>query len=170
MRLIDFALSNRQTAVSLDMELVRRAADFIFQDHAVEQVRISISVVDDTEMSELHGRFLADPTTTDVLTFVDQESDILDIEIVANGAYALREGIDLGWTGEQELLLYVIHGMLHGLGMDDQTPNDREAMFEAQRETLRKLGLDPLEVSRVVRLDAAEDAWCDPISGRSCND
>jgi probable rRNA maturation factor len=168
MALIDFAISNRQDLVSLDTNLVRRAAEIIFQDITAAEIQISISLVDDAEMSELHGRYLADRTTTDVLTFVDQETDILSIEIVANGPYALREGTERGWSGEQELLLYVIHGMLHGIGMDDKTSADREAMFEAQRNTLNQLGLDPLVVRRVVQWSSAEEVADRPASERPC--
>jgi probable rRNA maturation factor len=49
----------------------------------------------------------------------------------------------LPWEVADELVLYVVHGVLHIGGMDDQAPEDRAAMRAAERAVLERLGLDP---------------------------
>lgn len=169
---IELSVCNRQHEVNLDPSPLTRAANFIFRDFIGEQVSICVSLTDDMEMSELHLRHLSDPSTTDVLTFVEEEEDKIEIEIIANAALARREAQALGWAPEHELLLYVIHGMLHGAGMDDQTAADRELMFSRQREVLIELGLNPLVVRRIVDVAAGSetDSSVSPFVAAPCDD
>lgn len=93
-----------------------------------------MALVDDREIARVHGRFLGDPTPTDVITFPDGE-------IVVSGETAKREAEKLGIRPLQELLLYVVHGCLHLRGFDDRTEGERRRMRAAERRALKRLGL-----------------------------
>ncbi len=43
---------------------------------------------------------------------------------------------------DDELLLYVIHGVLHLVGFDDQTPAAQQEMRCAERQYLKQLGVE----------------------------
>lgn len=109
-------------------------------------------------MIDLHGRSLGLPETTDVLTF-----DLLDpSEKRAMGSACSQSGskqlgIDTdiyvcvdeaarlsgpgGYPVERELLLYVLHGVLHCLGYDDHTDEGWEAMHQKEDEILKAVGV-----------------------------
>ena len=55
----------------------------------------------------------------------------------------LRLAVRWGWAAEDELLLYLIHGMLHLVGVDDATPKQREEMRRREAECLAAFGLKP---------------------------
>jgi probable rRNA maturation factor len=79
-----------------------------------------------------------------VLSFVldsDDEAQSLDGEIITSADYAAREALRYGWTTDDELLLYVIHGCLHLVGHDDHTPEGRAAMRAAETRHLAEFGL-----------------------------
>jgi probable rRNA maturation factor len=82
---------------------------------------------------------------TDVLSFIlerDEAAKSLDGEIIASADYAAREAIRT--TAGPQTTNYccnVIHGCLHLVGHDDQTPDGLAAMRAAESEHLARFGL-----------------------------
>lgn len=99
-----------------------------------------VRVVQDPEMCAAHEEFLDDPTTTDVLTFDMSDEDGLDVDIVVCLDEARRRSTDLGHPVRQELLLYVVHGLLHCAGYDDHDEAERAAMHAREDEILEQIG------------------------------
>lgn len=90
---------------------------------------VEVSVVSDETIAEVHGEFLEDPTPTDVITFHHGE-------ILVSEDTARREGPSHGKTFPEELLLYVIHGLLHLNGHVDGSEPERTEMHRRQEEIL----------------------------------
>lgn len=101
--------------------------------------RLAVRLVDDAQMSVLHDRHMQDPSTTDVLTFVD--GDEADVALCVDEAR--RRSEELGHELRRELLLYALHGMLHAAGMDDRTPEDFARMHAEEDRLLTAVGLQP---------------------------
>ncbi len=93
---------------------------------------VEISLVDDATIARIHGEFMGDPTTTDVITFHHGE-------ILVSVDTARREGPGHGNTPEEETLLYIIHGLLHLNGHSDLREPDRTEMHLAQEAILDRL-------------------------------
>jgi probable rRNA maturation factor len=93
---------------------------------------VEVSLVSDTEIARVHGKFLGDESPTDVITFQHGE-------IMASVDTAAREAAARGGTTEAELLLYLIHGLLHLNGHLDDTPESRAAMTRVQESILRRV-------------------------------
>jgi probable rRNA maturation factor len=93
---------------------------------------VEISLVSDEAIAAVHGEFMDDPTPTDVITFHHGE-------ILVSSETAMREACAHGHTHEEELLLYIVHGLLHLNGYDDLTPSARDRMHRRQDEILRQL-------------------------------
>lgn len=94
---------------------------------------IEVSVLSDSEIAAVHGQFLEDPTPTDVITFHHGEI-LISVETAA------RQGPEHGLDYQQELALYLIHGLLHLAGWDDHEPSEAAQMaFEQERILLKVL-------------------------------
>lgn len=102
---------------------------------------VEVAVVSDRVIAGVHGRFLGDPTPTDVITFQHGEI-VTSADTAAARAQELGEGI------ERELALYIVHGLLHLLGHDDKEPRGREAMAAAQERVLREATGDAVDRPR----------------------
>jgi len=76
---------------------------------------LSVALVDDDRMKELHESYYRKSGTTDVLTF-DYEDDTL--EIVLNPYQHARQAPDVGNTFNEEVAENLSHGYLHGQGYD----------------------------------------------------
>jgi probable rRNA maturation factor len=104
---------------------------------------VRAAVVSDGEMAAAHEKFCGIPGTTDVLTFDEspEASGVLDVDILVCLDEARRQGQALGHPPERELLLYIVHGVLHCLGYDDHDEASAEAMHRREDELLEQAGI-----------------------------
>jgi len=132
-------ITNRQKTLPVDRRRMRRAVLAILRDAEISEAKISVAIVDDQTIANLHRQFLGDPEPTDVLSFVLERSEqSLEGEVVASADTARTCAPKYKSTPEEELLLYVIHGTLHLAGYDDATPRQRAVMRGRERKYLRE--------------------------------
>jgi len=108
---------------------------------------LSIALVGDRRMAELHEQFLGVAGPTDVLTFpleADRRGRALSGEVVVCVPEARRRGAAEGTGLKQEVLLYALHGLLHLCGFDDRTRSGFAAMHRTEDAILTTLGIGPI--------------------------
>ncbi|MEO0445190.1 MAG: rRNA maturation RNase YbeY [Verrucomicrobiota bacterium] len=93
---------------------------------------VEVSFLDDDEIAAQHDQFLDDPTATDVITF-------LHGELLISAETAQREAAERKTPLERELMLYLIHGLLHLHGYLDGTETDRTVMTRVQEGLLEDI-------------------------------
>ena len=135
---------------AVDADLLRRAAAAALQQQEAPPAALSLLITDDETVRRLNARYRGIDAPTDVLSFEDGSTDpetgalyLGDIVIAYPRAAAQAEAG--GHAVGDELTLLVVHGVLHLLGHDHATPEEKARMWAAQREVLRALGcpLDP---------------------------
>ncbi|MGD9518833.1 MAG: rRNA maturation RNase YbeY [Armatimonadota bacterium] len=127
---------------AVDEDLVRRAAEAAQRVAGGNMDELSVVLLDDVAMAVLNRRLLGRDETTDVIAFeAEQDPDALRSEIYVNTDAAARQGPEYGHDFVWELCFLVAHGVLHALGYDDNTEEERERMFALQEEALSNLGL-----------------------------
>lgn len=131
----------------------------------VEQVAsavLSITVVDNAAIHEINREHLQHDYPTDVISFqldwscpdasADERAQLfsgrsegasVEGEIIVSAEYASEMAAECGWSVQNELTLYAIHGMLHICGYDDLTVNEKDIMRSRERAILLGLGLTP---------------------------
>jgi len=90
------------------------------------------------EHCAVHGKFLNDPSPTDVMAFPYGDEDLFG-EILVNLDMAADQAKRRHLPIQQEVELYVVHGALHLLGFDDQDEPSRAAMRAAEKRVLAEL-------------------------------
>lgn len=125
---------------------IAAAARWIAEQFALRKLYASIAIVDDQTMRQLNAERLGHDWPTDVISFVlDEFDDRVEGEVIASAETAAQVCSVAGWRAMDELLLYIVHGLLHVAGMDDIEPEDRQAMRLMERECLLALGLAQAE-------------------------
>jgi len=105
---------------------------------------MSLVLVNDATMSDLHQRYMNLPGPTDVLTFpidVDARGKSLAGEVYVCVPEARRRAKEHGTRAADELLLYALHGMLHLCGFDDRTPAEFNRMHRTEDRILTRIGV-----------------------------
>lgn len=94
---------------------------------------IAVRVVGDTDISEMHARYLGDASVTDIVTFpYDDEDGVQGGDMAISADTAAENAAENGWSLREEIEFLVIHGLLHILGWHDATADARQAMLEHQ--------------------------------------
>jgi probable rRNA maturation factor len=143
-------VANEQAKLAIDESRIVAAVHTVLASSDFSSANISIAVVDDPTMHELNNQYLKHDYPTDVLSFVlDDSTDTLDGEVIVSADTAIREAAEAGWSADNELLLYVIHGTLHLIGHDDHEPSGQTEMVAAEASCLKQLDLElPKDRSR----------------------
>ena len=130
-------------------EIFERAALAALQQQAVDSGQdLTVAVDDDARLHALNQEFLDIDAPTDVLSFpagegeFDPETGTAYLgDIVISYPRALEQAIAAGHSVNDELMLLVVHGVLHLLGHDHAEPDEKAVMWAAQTEILQSLGV-----------------------------
>ncbi len=126
--------------------LLRRAVRHAATREGLRAGRVCLRVVGRRAMSALHGRYLANPAPTDVLTFdlgTDRVAGWIEGDVVICADVArIRAGARARPSAAcAELALYAVHGVLHLAGYDDKSPRGFTRMHAREDELLVELGI-----------------------------
>lgn len=132
-----------QHALEFDESCLKQAAANVLEEAGLRDGSLSIAVVDDPTIHALNRQYLEHDYPTDVLSFLlDRKGERLEGEVIVSADTARRVAGEIGWPAEHELLLYVVHGVLHLVGHDDATDELRAAMRDAERRHLTRFGVE----------------------------
>ncbi len=115
---------------------------------------LTLRVTDDVEIRQLNLRHRGEDQTTDVLSFrhaedcLSWELNIPDLrqelgDLILSRPYLERSACTAGTSLAAEFLLCFVHGLLHLLGWDHDTPERTRAMFQLQDRLVRAMGYEP---------------------------
>lgn len=140
---IELSLANEQSAHAVDGRKLMGAARRVLADSKFKTAKVSLAVVDDAAIHALNRQYLQHDWPTDVLSFVlDAEGTHLSGEVILSADTAARTAAEGGWSPGDEQLLYVIHGVLHLVGLDDQSEAQARNMRAAERFYLEECGVE----------------------------
>ena len=114
----------RPACANLDRTRLADVARRVLVAEGVARAEVSIAVVDDRTIQDVNRRHLDHDWPTDVISFALSEAgeDILSGELIVSAETAARMAARDGGDPWTELVLYVIHGLLHlWRGIDDLT-------------------------------------------------
>ena len=129
---------NSQNLINFDLEYVKSKVDVACQLCVRESKEsaplkeldsVEISIIDDKQIAKVHGEFMDDPSPTDVITFDYGE-------ILVSAETALSNSEEMQVSLENEILLYIIHGMLHLGGYLDGSNAEFKEMKSLQEMIL----------------------------------
>jgi probable rRNA maturation factor len=141
-----------ESGISVDESLIASVARFALDAmHVSPAAELSILVVTEEVMSELHERWMEEPGPTDVMSFpMDDLADesrrpdapdpgpALLGDIVLCPEFAKAQARTAGHGLADELHLLTVHGVLHLLGHDHAEPDEEREMFALQNQLLTR--------------------------------
>jgi probable rRNA maturation factor len=98
---------------------------------------LEVALVDDATSDRVHRDFMDIEGPTDVITFHHGEI-VIGVEV------ALRQAEEFGEPLPREILRYLVHGLLHLSGHEDEEPAERASMESAQESIVARLWTEDL--------------------------
>lgn len=127
----------------LTEESVLSLMNHILAEEGIEEPwLLGIQFVDDPTMQAAHAEFMDIDEPTDIMTFpyADDDdswgSDQQGGDLIISVDRARANARDAGWEEEDELFFLITHGLLHLLGWNDLTNDDRTRMLARQQELM----------------------------------
>ena len=136
-------ISNECQNINFNEAIIYNAALTTLKAHDSVDCEVSILLTDDAEIQVLNHQYRHIDGPTDVLAFAMREGIGGDLnpqllgDLVISVPTAQRQSIAHGHSLDIELAILSVHGTLHLLGYDHQTPEEAEIMFEKQETLLR---------------------------------
>ena len=136
-----------ESDVDVDIEALGAQARFVLDRLRIHpQAELSVLLVDEAAMTELHVRWMNEPGPTDVLSFPmdelrqpqddDEPEPGMLGDVVLCPQVAVRQALAAGHHRDDELALLLTHGILHLLGYDHAEPDEHAEMFGLQARLL----------------------------------
>jgi probable rRNA maturation factor len=139
---------------AIQPDQLTRAVELTLQRffHSSELPALTLVITDNETIQQLNHQYRGIAAPTDVLSFANPpDPDFPGSDQAYLGdvimAYPLAEAQAQagGHTPEQELTLLAVHGTLHLLGFDHDTPANKMEMWAVQQEIMAELGLGHIQ-------------------------
>ncbi len=137
-------IENRSGHLAPEAE-IKKLLEFSFKELGLHpDCDLSLAFINDTEMEQLHLKWMNLPGSTDVMSFPMDElkpnhpdPGILG-DIVISPIFARTQAEKAGHSFEHEVKILAAHGLLHLLGYDHQEVSEEKIMFELQEDLVKR--------------------------------
>ena len=154
---------NNESGMAADEDALRELAQYVIGQMETHPLAdLSMLLVDEAHMTNLHEKWMDEPGPTDVLSFPmdelrphsmagpnrsrgresDEPEPVLLGDVVLCPQVAAVQARQHGQSTQAELELLTVHGVLHLLGYDHADPEEEAEMFGLQNELLRDWRLE----------------------------
>jgi len=139
------SLVNRCRSVRFSETRIRQGIRHVLRRCGVKSCHLEVAILGDLRMARLNEQWLGHDGPTDVIAFdlrdpPDRRAGRLVGQISVCGALARRRAARMGLKPAAELMLYIVHGLLHLLGYDDSTEKLAAEMHRRTDQLLSELG------------------------------
>ena len=142
---MEILIQDLQKKIPIRPQRIARLIKTILRKKGIRSCQLSVVFVSPQRMRAINERYLKHSYTTDVLTFNFIKSSNLSLlgrsingEIIISPLMARHNARLYQTTTDHEIVLYLIHGILHLLGFDDHRPRD---ILKMRREEKKLLAL-----------------------------
>jgi probable rRNA maturation factor len=153
MLIIDFIDETNKVTEEQKKELEQLLQVAAKMENVPDEAELSITFVDNARIQEINREYRDKDKPTDVISFAMEELGEGEVEIIGADMPTILGDIiisipktreqaeEYGHSFMRELGFLTVHGFLHLLGYDHETPEDEQEMFGKQREILESYGL-----------------------------
>jgi len=148
-------IANRQKFLEIENDEFVRIVEQSLKHEKIVDAEISVAFVDNDEIHRLNDKFLKHDFATDVLSFLysaeanrREAQPLLEGEIIVSTEMACAVAKKYAWSAKDEAILYLVHGLLHLIGYDDDTDDHISVMRQKELEILETWGIvEPIKTS-----------------------
>jgi len=132
-----------QKKIPIRLPQIKRAVKVILKEKNISQGELSLVFVTGERIKSFNKKFLHRNYSTDVLAFERQgkrKQGEIRGDIVISIDTARKNAQRFKTSLAYEIVLYVVHGILHLLGFDDHKPTDIKKMRREEQKLMNHLG------------------------------
>ncbi len=143
---MEVLIRNTQRKIKLDTSELKSRTETVLKSLALEKTELSILITNDTKIRELNYNYRGLDKPTDVLSFsqdeetIDETGNRLLGDVVLSAEMACLQAKEHHLSLDQEIMLLIIHGVLHLSGYDhEQSQKDAVIMKKKTKFLFQEL-------------------------------
>ena len=149
---MDIPIHNQQNKISIGHVISGAIKKVVRQtlkkESLLKNSRIAICLVSHQRIRKINLKYLGKDTLTDVISFDLTDETLkskggIAADIIISTQAAISNARIFKTTYLYELLLYVVHGLLHVLGYDDSNKKQSRLMQQKAQAILKKINVHP---------------------------
>jgi len=143
-------ITDLQDHIRVDKKTILRVVRHVMKAEGRNAKSLSVVLTDNRHIRDLSNEYLGRDAVTDVISFPLEDPEwpdghhgpngSINGEIIASAERAYHQAQAIHGNPEAELLLYIVHGLLHLVGYDDRTEEDARRMHAREDALLQELG------------------------------
>jgi len=134
---ISLSVDNCDVDLSVDDGKIIRLSRRVFSGENISISSVGIILTNHERLRALNVKYLSHDYNTDVLSFlIDESDDGIEGEVYVDVETAEERCAEFGVTVEEEVARYVIHGLLHLAGYEDDTAEKKAVMRQLENRYL----------------------------------
>lgn len=142
-------ISNKQKDFKISKTAVKKIAQEVVAFEKRQYDEVCIHFLTNRAMCQLHDEYFDDPSPTDCMSFPLDDESPEDFKMMGDIFVCPKTAIEYSsknqeTTTNQEVTLYIVHGLLHLMGYDDMNSKDRAKMRKAEKRHMDNLRLKEL--------------------------
>jgi len=136
---IEISLDTVEHIGPLDAARLERLVEHVLDGERVAWRMIGVILSGHARIRELNSKFLGHDYETDVLSFlIEATDDGIEGEVYVDVETAAERHAEFGATIHEEIERYVVHGLLHLAGYNDDTPEAKKRMHDLESMYLQR--------------------------------
>ncbi len=142
---MEVLITNEQEAVDINIDFIKKiAVEIMSFIKSPDNSQLSLVFCDDEAIKELNNEYRGKDQPTDVLSFpIELENFIPEIrmlgDIVISTDTAIKQAKEYNHSVITEIVILLIHGLLHLHGYDHIDEEDNKKMRNKEKEVLKYL-------------------------------
>ncbi|MEW5757958.1 MAG: rRNA maturation RNase YbeY [Candidatus Omnitrophota bacterium] len=139
-------LQNIQKKICLNQKIINEAIKKLEKIKLFKNYSFSVSLISNNQIKKINKDYHKKNYPTDVLSFeinqpefIKKKVKVFDGDIIISVDTAKDNSKIYNKSIEEEILLYIIHGILHLTGFNDKTRKEAEIMHKKQEKILNKV-------------------------------
>ncbi|MEA3348528.1 MAG: rRNA maturation RNase YbeY [Pseudomonadota bacterium] len=138
-------ITDRQKSENPDLERIRQLLAPVLMELKIVDLDLEIELLDDRQIAELNEKFFSRFRPTNVISFSQERVSGHLGDVVVSVETSRRETKALGYSLEEGVVYYLIHGILHLLGFEHvEVEAEVAAVMERRQDELFELALGVL--------------------------
>lgn len=141
---MEIIIKNQSQEVEIDIDSLEKKTGKILEGLDCRDSELSVLLVDDKEIQGLNREYRGIDRPTDVLSFSMQEGESLEFnswllgDIVVSLETASRQADEKGHSLEDEVLILMVHGILHLLGYRHEDSDEYARIMKDKEKQILK--------------------------------
>lgn len=123
--------------INISLKDIKNTLYKILREYNFKAKKINYILLNDEEIKEINVKYLQHDYYTDVIGFDNGNEGIIDADIFISFDRVKENALKYGVSETEELYRVMIHGLLHMVGENDKTNEERRQMKAAEEKYLK---------------------------------